>query len=126
LGLDIARGRELLECYAEEFGIDFSLDKFPHGLSGGQQQLVCLLRMLVLDPQVVLLDEAFSALDKSRRVKVRRIVKEFVRDKTLILVSHRQEEIAELVDVLLDLPQHQAELVRMKPVVPHRASVSQS
>ncbi len=115
LHLDSTEGKELLDRYAEELEIDFSLDKYPHTLSGGQQQLVCLLRTLVLDPQVVLLDEAFSALDKSRRVTVRRIVKEFVHKKTLILASHRNEEITELANVLLDLSQDKAKLIDIKP-----------
>ena len=118
LRLDVMQGSELLDRYSEELEIDFSLDKYPHMLSGGQQQLVCLLRTLVLDPQVVLLDEAFSALDKSRRVTVRRIVKEFVRQKTLILASHRSEEITELADVLLDLSQELAKPISIKALGP--------
>jgi NitT/TauT family transport system ATP-binding protein len=125
LGLDILQGSDLLERYAEDLEIDFSLDKYPHMLSGGQQQLVCLLRTLVLDPQIVLLDEAFSALDKSRRVAVRRLVKEFVRQKTLILASHRNEEITELADVLLDLSQANPRLINIKTVGPALLNASQ-
>jgi ABC-type nitrate/sulfonate/bicarbonate transport system ATPase subunit len=118
LHLDMAEGKELLDRYADTLEINFSLEKYPNTLSGGQQQLVCLLRMLTLNPGIVLLDEPFSALDKSRRVSVRRIVKEFARDRTVILASHRNEEISDLVEVVLDLSRNEAKPAGIEPVTP--------
>lgn len=125
LRLDIAEGEALLAHYTKELEVDFSLDKHPNTLSGGQQQLVCILRTLVLDPQVVLLDEAFSALDKSKRVMVRRVVKEFVCKRTLILVSHQNEEITDLADVLVDLSQDKAGLINVESVSVNRLDASE-
>ncbi len=74
--------------------------KRPHELSGGQQQRVALARILVNEPDVVLLDEPFSALDSHLRFdleqKVRNEMKEF--GKTVLLVSHDRDEVFRLSD----------------------------
>jgi molybdate transport system ATP-binding protein len=74
--------------------------KRPHELSGGQQQRVALARILVNEPDVVLLDEPFSALDSHLRFnleqKVRHVMKEF--GKTVLLVSHDRDEVFRLSD----------------------------
>jgi len=125
LRLNIAEGKVLLDHYTKELEVDFSLDKHPNTLSGGQQQLVCILRTLVLDPQIVLLDEAFSALDKSRRVMVRRVVKEFVCERTLILVSHQYEDIADLADVHVDLSKDKGVLNNVESGIINRQDASE-
>ena len=79
----------------------------PHELSGGQQQRVALARALAPEPDVVLLDEPFTALDASLRVRLRAEVRELLRDlgTTAILITHDQEEAlstADLVAVMRD------------------------
>ena len=81
--------------------------RYPHQLSGGQQQRVALARALAIDPQLVLLDEPFSALDPSLRATVREEVRGILAETgiTTLLVTHDQEEalsIADQVAVLRD------------------------
>ena len=75
-------------------------DRMPHELSGGQQQRVALARALAPGPAVVLLDEPFSNLDASLRVRVRSEMREILRDAqaTAVFVTHDQEEALSLAD----------------------------
>ncbi len=69
--------------------------QFPQQLSGGQQQRTALARMLVSEPELLLLDEPFSALDSYLReqlqTQVRRILEDFGKD--VLLVSHSRDEV---------------------------------
>ena len=74
--------------------------KKPHELSGGQQQRVALARILVNEPEVLLLDEPFSALDSFLRFQLEKEIHEIIRKfgKTVLLVSHDREEVYRLAD----------------------------
>ena len=72
----------------------------PRQLSGGQQQRVALARILVNRPEVLLLDEPFSALDSHLRLQLEQEVREIIRDfgKPVLFVSHDREEVFRLTD----------------------------
>ena len=74
--------------------------RYPHQLSGGQQQRVALARALAPSPDLILMDEPFSGLDRSLReqlrMEVRAILKE--RNATAVCVTHDQEEAMQLGD----------------------------
>ena len=67
----------------------------PHQLSGGQQQRVALARILVNEPDVLLLDEPFSALDSHLRFQLEQEVRQIIHrfGKTVLLVSHDRDEV---------------------------------
>jgi len=80
--------------------IDEHIKKYPHELSGGQQQRVAIARTLVLKPDVILFDEAMSALDADNRLILRREIKNIQKEfkTTMIYVTHDQEEAFSLSD----------------------------
>ena len=66
------------------------LDRFPAQLSGGQRQRVSLMRALILDPKVVLLDEPLAALDPMVRAELQSDLRKIFRslEKTVVMVTH--------------------------------------
>jgi NitT/TauT family transport system ATP-binding protein len=68
--------------------------KYPHQLSGGMQQRVAIAQALILKPPVLLMDEAFSALDPGTRTGMQRLIKELWRESgtTIVFVTHNTRE----------------------------------
>lgn len=87
--------KKRLEKLSLMVDLEFSfLNKYPQQLSGGQRQRVALMRGLILDPEIVLLDEPLSALDPIVRASLQRELKDiFLKlDKTVIMVTHDIQE----------------------------------
>ena len=80
-----------------------ALGRYPTELSGGQRQRVSLMRALLLDPDVVLLDEPLGALDPLGRAELRDDLRRIFRalGKTVVLVTHDVSEAALLADVVV-------------------------
>ena len=91
-----ARVAELLEMVQ----LPHLADRAPRQLSGGQQQRVALARALAIEPTILLLDEPFSALDRSLRldmqIEIRRLQRQL--GLTAILVTHDQDEAMSVAD----------------------------
>lgn len=83
-----------LEYWLERLGLGALGDKFPSQLSGGQRQRTAIARSLVLDPDILLMDEPFSALDVSIREDLQHLVQQFhlETDMTIIHVTHDIDE----------------------------------
>jgi osmoprotectant transport system ATP-binding protein len=90
----------------EQVGLSPSYQsKFPHELSGGEQQRVGLCRALFLDPPVLLMDEPFGALDPITRYEIQHEVLRLQKDqpRTMILVTHDMREAQKLADDIVVL-----------------------
>lgn len=74
--------------------------RYPHELSGGQQQRVALARIIVSNPDILLLDEPFSALDSHLRFQLEQDVRMVIHDfnKSVIMVSHDRDEVYRMAD----------------------------
>jgi iron(III) transport system ATP-binding protein len=100
-GLPRGRGRaERAGRYVDMVGLTGLGSARPHELSGGQQQRVALARALAPEPDVLLLDEPFSALDAALRVRLRVEVRQLLSElgTTTILVTHDQDEALSMAD----------------------------
>jgi sulfonate transport system ATP-binding protein len=95
------RGREALG----EVGLDGHESDWPKTLSGGEAQRAALARALVREPQLLLLDEPFGALDALTRIRMHALVQELCRRHrpTVLLVTHDVDEAVLLADRILVL-----------------------
>jgi phosphate transport system ATP-binding protein len=68
------------------------------GMSGGQQQRLCIARALAVDPSVILMDEPCSALDPIATLKIEDLMRDLARDHTIVIVTHNMQQAARVSD----------------------------
>jgi sulfate transport system ATP-binding protein len=98
--LPVARTHELVEELLQLVQLQSYANHYPNQLSGGQRQRVSLARALAVKPQVLLLDEPFSALDAKVRKELRAWLRNLQEQTgvTTVIVTHDQEEAMEVAD----------------------------
>ncbi len=89
-----------LDGLLERFQLLEVADQYPSSLSGGQKQRVAMARMLAAKPEMILLDEPFSALDSHMRWQIENEVKQTIEEARIptIFVSHDRDEVYRLSD----------------------------
>jgi len=112
-GLDrVTLGRRARELFAQ-LRLEHAMNKYPRELSGGMRQRVSLIRTLVHEPSVILMDEPFGALDALTRLQVRTDLENLWmrRRPTVIFITHSVEEAVGLSDRILVMSPSPGELV---------------
>jgi NitT/TauT family transport system ATP-binding protein len=125
-GVDPKESHNTAREYLSRFGLSGFEKAYPQTLSGGMRQRVALIRTLVMDPEILLLDEPFSALDYQTRLYLEGFLLDAVAtfEKTVILVTHDIDEAVALskrVVALSGRPTsvkniHQIEIERSSPI----------
>lgn len=100
---------------AEKYGLNDFLKSYPSALSGGMRQRAALIRTLALNPDMLLLDEPFSALDYQTRLNVCDDVYNIIRNekKTALLITHDIGEAISVADKIIVLSSRPAKLLAM-------------
>ena len=97
-----AEGDEIVERCLRDAGLwDEAKDKLDQnglGISGGQQQRLCIARALAVEPQVLLMDEPTSALDPISTSRIEELAMELKKDYTIVMVTHNMQQAARISD----------------------------
>jgi putative hydroxymethylpyrimidine transport system ATP-binding protein len=97
-------------------GLFDALELLPAQLSGGMRQRVSLVRVLLEDKPIVLMDEPFASLDAITRVKLQTLTAELLRERTVILVTHDPLEALRIGHMIYVLSGTPAQL--SQPLIP--------
>jgi NitT/TauT family transport system ATP-binding protein len=117
-GLPKNQRRTVSQELLEMVGLKGSENLYPKQLSGGMKQRVGIARALAIDPEVVLMDEAFSAIDEFTAEALREEVAQIHAEtqKTFLLVTHNLPEAIELADRILVLTSRPAKVKSIVPI----------
>lgn len=119
IGLDkiskVEKGK-LSYNYIKKFGLEGLENRYPWQLSGGQQQRVALARALITSPDILLLDEPFSALDNHLRASMERELVDILKDYkgTVVFVTHDIAEAYRICDKIIVFDGGKAKDIRDK------------
>jgi NitT/TauT family transport system ATP-binding protein len=126
-GVPLSRRREIVREQIARIGLRGFEEYYPNQLSGGMQQRVAIARALALEPEILLMDEPFGALDAQTRVLMQEEVARVCAEEelTVLFVTHSVEEalfLSHRVLVMSARPGHIKEEVIVSPVAPWRGS----
>lgn len=112
-----------------QVGLGHVIQQIPEGLSGGMRQRVALVRTLLEDCPIILMDEPFSKLDILTRLQLQNLTAELLKEKTVVLVTHEPIEalrLGDLIDLISGKPAVISRLLTLEnntPRSPHEKSI---
>jgi NitT/TauT family transport system ATP-binding protein len=111
-GMGSAEAKRQAHKLLQAYGLGGFESSYPHQLSGGMRQRVALIRTLATNPDILLLDEPFSALDYQTKLILERDVHRIIREnnKTALLVTHDIEEAVSMSDRVIVLTGRPAQI----------------
>ena len=124
LGLELANklkkeNKQKVISLLEKYGLGDFINSYPKSLSGGMRQRVALIRTLAINPDILLLDEPFSALDYQTRLslsdEIYKIIKE--EGKTAIMVTHDIAEAISMSDRIVVLTKRPATVKKIHDII---------
>lgn len=120
-GLDQAQRKEIITRYIKLMNLVGYENSYPHQLSGGMQQRVAIARAYALDPDVLLMDEPFGALDAQTRVVMQEELVKLARvnPRTVLFITHSVEEsvyLADRVVIMTSRPGKIKEIIDVKTI----------
>ncbi len=120
LGLEIQKIKTLenlqrVDRMLKEYGLWDFIKSYPHQLSGGMRQRVALIRTLAVNPDILLLDEPFAALDYQTKLKVSEDIYNIIKNekKTTIIVTHDISEAISMADKIIVLSNRPAKVKKI-------------
>lgn len=123
LGLDINHTKtkeniEYVKNLLKKYGLGDFMEKYPSQLSGGMRQRVALIRTLAIKPDILILDEPFSALDYVSRLSVSDDVARIIKceKKSVIMITHDIAEAISLADRIIVLSKRPAKIKKIYDV----------
>jgi len=116
-GMKASQRKQRVDELVEQFDIRFDLNRYPYEFSGGQQQLISILRALAPNPEIVFLDEPFSALDYEMTLFIREKLQAIFcqNNIAMVLVSHDLEDAVFLAEQILMLSKKPTQVVEVVP-----------
>jgi len=104
-----------VESLVNSLGIKFDLQAYPYELSGGQQQMVAILRALIIQPDILLLDEPFSSLDYKTTLLMEEKILEIWKQLqlTIIFVTHEIDEAVFLSNRIVIMSDKPSQIVKV-------------
>jgi len=116
-GMKEAEVKQRVDELVALFEIRFDLKRYPYELSGGQMQTVCIMRSLATRPEVLFLDEPFSALDFEMTLFIRAKLQDahVATGVTMVIVSHDLEDAVFLADHILLLTRRPTRIAEFVP-----------
>ena len=120
-GIELEKRKKTIAGYIELMNLKGYESAYPHQLSGGMQQRVAIARAYALDPQVLLMDEPFGALDAQTRVVMQEELVKLARKnpRTVLFITHSVEEAVYLADrvvIMTSRPGKIKEIIDVKTV----------